>query len=304
MSQKQLKHRSRNANLKPAQAHSNALDQTTQQLSRPGQIVQRMRTNNFSLSSREILQLQRTIGNRAVTKLIQRPARKNPTSTVQRDVLVNYGNGDIRKFNRKGQAEELKAFFDNIDDVQLGHAGYAALSDKQKSSIIGTLLNNRKSKFKFELIENPKTHRGERTASEIDEDYLWRITTPTKSNYFIYSYEGWRVIFDELFPEREDSDDASKTVTLIWSCDARTKSKVQAYSKLEERLLEPTNYDHVTGQPGFNNSHIDDTKIAQWKLQADVVDMGKGSVDRLHIDVEVDGDSINVTVVDLSLNTH
>ncbi len=104
--------------------------------------------------------------------------------------------------------------------------------------------------------------------------------------------------------KRNRTDDSGRRVNISWAKVSKDEASIKSYKQLEDRLSDPRNYNSATGQPNFNNAHIDDTKTAQWKLQADVAERGKGSEDRLHINVQVTNDTFEVEIVKLSLKTH
>lgn len=293
------------SNAKPFTQHSPEVDA----------IIQRAKLNPDSLAARDVIQLQRTVGNQAVAQLLSQPSSSkeeltpyitsdNPVplsqspTIIQRTLAINYGD-DKQIYKKKGDINKLISELDRINEEQLGHSIYSNLSKDEKMKRLRGPVEG-KDNYKFEYVSedrpNPKTGQ--------NEPYWWKVTTPSGKNYSLYSYEAWQVIFDTLFYDVSDSQPKKKSVNLIWTCGDKKKGQVLAYRKLEERLLEPANYNQITGEPNFNNAHIDDTSTAQWKLQADVVEMGAGSVDRLHINVNVDDDNINVTIADLSRNTH
>jgi hypothetical protein len=121
-------------------------------------------------------------------------------------------------------------------------------------------------------------------------------TKPALNRQQLCDYVGVRLI---------DAPRIDPNVSLVWGLNGVDELEVKGYPKLMAGLEDYRNYHQANGQPGFANAHIDDTKSAQWKLQADVEVRGAGSKDRLHINVVVlpNGD-FRVSIVKFSRNTH
>ena len=94
-----------------------------------------------------------------------------------------------------------------------------------------------------------------------------------------------------------------RKVKLIWTNPSEKKDVESKWPKLAKKLKDPVNYD-AKGTPRFNNSHIDDTKVAKWKLQADVEEKGSSSQTRMHLNVEPTTTGLTVTVEKITYKTH
>ena len=93
-------------------------------------------------------------------------------------------------------------------------------------------------------------------------------------------------------------------VNVVWNIPNRDKDKLNKFPKFLRDLQDGRNYNAVDGTPGFANSHHDDTRNGQYKLQADREVLGAGSRDRLCINVAVVDGIITVTVKAFLENTH
>jgi hypothetical protein len=98
-------------------------------------------------------------------------------------------------FRKNSDANAFKMILDDVIANQLSHPIYENLEEERIIATIKTYLSL-KTIYKFEYVneerEDPITHNM--------EAYWWKVTIAKDSQYFLYSYEAWKVLFDYFFP--------------------------------------------------------------------------------------------------------
>lgn len=134
-------------------------------------------------------ELTHTIQQGAVSPraLLEVPAASTQ-AVVQRKVIIGEAKGESAEYDVKDLVKKL----DEVNEQQVGHKVYSALKPDQKKARLKDFVKDRKNSYKFEYVEETRID----PKSGNEEKYWWKVTTPEKTGYFLYSYEGWRSFLD------------------------------------------------------------------------------------------------------------